>query len=56
MDVDPYALKRNEVANLIKRTARYHKELYRSLSAIGTFGRGWLRQNDETRKQALAMG
>jgi len=44
------------VANIIKRTAMYHEEFYRSLSKIETFGRGWLRRNGETRKQALTMG
>jgi len=37
------------------RIAVYREEFYRSLSNFDVFGRGWLRRNDETRKQALAM-
>ena len=49
-------VKQHEVANIINRIAVYREEFYRSLSTFDTFGRGWLRRNDETRKQALAMG
>ena len=42
--------------NIINRIAVYREQHYRSLSTFETFGRGWLRRNDETRKQALAMG
>ena len=49
-------VKEHEVANLINRIAIYREEFYRSLDTFDTFGRGWLRRNDETRKQALAMG
>ena len=30
-------------------------EFYRSLSTFDTFGKGWMRRNEETRKQALEM-
>ena len=49
-------VKQHEVANIINRIAVYREEFYRSLSTFDTFGRGWLRRNDETRKQALALG
>ena len=49
-------VKNHEVANIINRIAVYREEFYRSLKTFDTFGRGWLRRNDETRKQALAMG
>jgi len=49
-------VKEHEVANVINRIAIYREEFYRSLDTFDTFGRGWLRRNDETRKQALAMG
>ena len=41
--------------NLINRLATYREQFYRTLSTFDTFGRGWLRRNDETRKQALKM-
>jgi len=28
---------------------------YRSLSTFDTFGRGWIRRNDETKEQALNL-
>jgi len=49
-------VKQHEVANIINRIAVYREEFYRSLSTFDTFGRGWLRRNDETREQALKMG
>ena len=42
--------------NIINRMAVYREQHYRALSNFDVFGRGWLRRNDETRKQALAMG
>ena len=48
--------KNHEVANVINRIAVYREEFYRSLDTFDTFGRGWLRRNDETRQQALALG
>ena len=41
--------------NLINRLATYREQFYRTLSTFDTFGRGWLRRNDEIRKQALKM-
>ena len=49
-------VKKHEVANIINRIAVYREEFYRSLSTFDTFGRGWLRRNDETREQAINMG
>ena len=43
------------VENIINRTAVYREQFYRSLKTFDTFGRGWLRRNDETREQALLM-
>ena len=43
-------------ANIINRIAIYREQHYRSLSHFETFKNGWLRRNDETREQALAMG
>ena len=48
-------VKDHEVANIINRIAIYREQFYRSLSHFDTFGRGWLRRNDETRKQAIAL-
>ena len=49
-------VKDHEVVNIINRIAIYREQFYRSLSNFDTFGRGWIRRNDETRQQALAMG
>jgi lysozyme family protein len=49
-------VKQHEVTNIINRIAVYREEFYRSLDTFDTFGRGWLRRNDETREQALNMG
>ena len=49
-------VKKVPVENIINRTAVYREKFYRSLKAFDTFGRGWLRRNDETREQALDMG
>ena len=40
---------------IINRIAIHRDSFYRSLSTFDTFGRGWLRRNDETREQALDM-
>ena len=40
---------------IINRLAVYRDAFYRSLSTFETFGRGWIRRNDETREQALEM-
>ena len=47
---------KNNTENIINRIAMYREQFYRSLSNFDVFGRGWLRRNDETRKQALALG
>ena len=49
-------VKKVPVENIINRTAVYREQFYRSLKTFDTFGRGWLRRNDETREQALNMG
>ena len=49
-------VKQFEVNNIINRIAVYREQFYRSLDTFETFGRGWLRRNDETREQALKMG
>jgi len=49
-------VKQHESVNIINRIAMYREQFYRTLSTFDTFGRGWLRRNDKTRKQALAMG
>ena len=48
-------VKKHESTNVINRMAVYREEFYRSLSNFDHFGRGWLRRNDETREQALAL-
>ena len=48
-------VKKQQPENIINRIAVYREEFYRSLSNFDVFGRGWLRRNDETRKQALAL-
>ena len=40
---------------IINRLAVYRDAFYRSLSTFETFGREWIRRNDETREQALEM-
>ena len=47
---------KNDTENIINRIAMYREQFYRSLSNFDVFGRGWLRRNDETRKQAINMG
>ena len=39
----------------INRLAVYRDAFYRSLSTFDTFGNGWIRRNDETREQAIAL-
>tara|TARA_E500000178_G_scaffold321149_1_gene344790 strand:- start:662 stop:1024 length:363 start_codon:yes stop_codon:yes gene_type:complete len=41
--------------DIIEQVPIEREALYRSLSNFDTFGKGWLRHNDETRKQALAI-
>ena len=40
---------------LIQALAKRREEYYRSLKTFGTFGRGWLRRNEETLEAALEM-
>ena len=49
-------VKDHEVVNIINRIAIYREQFYRSLSTFDTFGKGWLRRNDEPRRQAIHMG
>ena len=49
------AVKEAEPEEIINRLAVYRDAFYRSLSTFETFGRGWIRRNDETREQALEM-
>ena len=43
-------------AQIINRLAVNRDTFYRSLSHFDKFGKGWLRRNDATREQAIAMG
>ena len=45
-----------DLVNLINRAAMYHEQFYRSLSTFETFERGWIKREDQTRKQAIDMG
>ena len=49
------AVNDNNPEENINRLAVYRDAFYRSLSTFETFGRGWIRRNDETREQALEM-
>ena len=40
---------------LIQALAKRREEYYRSLKTFGTFGRGWLRRNEETLEAVLEM-
>ena len=42
-------------ADIIEQMANEREAFYQSLSNFDTFRKGWLRRNDETRKQALAI-
>ena len=41
---------------IINRIAVHRDSYYRELKHFDTFGRGWIRRNDETREQALHVG
>ena len=41
---------------IINRIAVHRDSYYRELKHFDTFGRGWIRRNDETREQAIDMG
>ena len=49
-------VKNHEVVNIINRIAIYREQFYRSLSTFDTFGKGWIKRNDTTRRQAIHMG
>ena len=42
-----------EEAEIIEQMHYVREKFYRSLSTFDTFGKGWLRRNDETKQQAL---
>ena len=44
-----------EPADIIDQLHYMREGFYRSLSTFDTFGRGWLRRNDETKEQALNL-
>ena len=44
-----------ESAGIIDQLHYMREGFYRSLSTFDTFGRGWLRRNDETKDQALNL-
>lgn len=50
------AVKASNRVDIIEQMANEREAFYRSLSTFDTFGRGWLRRNDETMEQALNMG
>jgi lysozyme family protein len=41
--------------NLVNTLAVKRENFYRNLKTFDTFGRGWLRRNDETRAEAVKM-
>ena len=44
-----------EPAEIVEQMHHMRDSFYRSLSTFDTFGRGWLRRNEETREQALNL-
>ena len=44
-----------EPADIIEQMHHMRDGFYRSLSTFDTFGRGWIRRNDETKEQALGL-
>ena len=42
-------------AVVVEAISQKREDFYRSLGTFDTFGRGWLRRNDETRDEALRM-
>jgi len=44
-----------EPVDIVKQMHHMRDSFYRSLSTFDTFGRGWIRRNDETKEQALAL-
>ncbi len=56
--IGPKTLEAVEASNrvdIIEAMANEREVFYRSLAHFDTFGRGWLRRNDETMEQALNM-
>jgi len=50
------AVRQSQPSEVINRIAIYRDSFYRSLNHFDTFGKGWIRRNDETRETALNMG
>ena len=44
-----------EPTEIIEQMHHMRDKFYRDLSTFDTFGRGWLRRNDETKEQALTL-
>ena len=42
-------------AQVVEAVSQKREDFYRSLRTFDTFGRGWLRRNDETRDEALRL-
>ena len=56
--IGPHTLmcvKDNKPTDLIERLHQNRESFYRELSTFDTFGRGWLRRNDETKEQAIEL-
>lgn len=49
------AIAEMEPADIIEQMHHMRDGFYRSLSTFDTFGRGWIRRNDETKEQALGL-
>ena len=48
-------VKQENRIDIINEIAEYREDFYRSLGTFDTFGRGWLRRNEETKDQAVKM-
>ena len=48
-------VKQENRIDIIDEIAEYREDFYRSLSTFDTFGRGWIRRNEETKDQAVKM-
>ena len=49
------AVKKMDARIVINKLALMRENFYRNLPTFGTFGRGWLRRNEETREVSLSM-
>ena len=49
------AVKKMDAKVVIKKMAIMRESFYRNLNTFATFGRGWLRRNEETLEVALSM-